>query len=95
MKKNRGKMYLIFQVNYGQSSGYIDINQYLQWNTTNSVRFLVWNWGGGYTYGFELWHGGTRIDYTKEGIVGVWGARENDQTRTNQWVYDRINYISF
>ena len=88
-------MYLIFQVNYGQSSGYIDINQYLQWNTTNSVRFLVWNWGGGYTYGFELWHGGTRTFYNVQGQAGVSGAYGNDQSKQNQWVYDHFEYIYF
>jgi len=88
-------MYLIFQVSYGQSSGYIDINSYLQWNTTNSVRFLVWNWSGGYTWGFELWHDDTRTFYDVQGQAGVVGANNNDQTRINQWVYDHIEYISF
>ena len=34
--------------------------------------FLVRNWSGGYTYGFELWHGGTRTFYDVQGQAGVW-----------------------
>ena len=48
-----------------------------------------------YTYGFELWHGGTRTFYNVQGQAGVAGAYGNDQSKTNHWVYDHFEYIYF
>ena len=83
---------LVLEVPYGQE-GSIDITPYLD-PGYNTVRFLVYNYEDGYTWGFELLQNGSTYWSSTAGIVGVVGAFGNDQSHTNKWVFDEILAIT-
>jgi len=66
---------------YGYDSGFVDVTSYFTSNNKNVIRFVCYNNGGGYTWGFEVKCGGVVMYSSIEGIVGVKGAFNNDQTQ--------------
>ncbi|CAF4692284.1 unnamed protein product [Rotaria sp. Silwood1] len=78
----------VIALNYSQSSSYINVTAYLNIGM-NSFTFTEFNYGGGYTWGFEIRKNNDTIFNDEAGTTGVIGANDNDSSKTNQYVYNR------
>lgn len=83
----------ITTVGYNGDSGYIDVTDYLN-DASNSITFKMFNYYGGYTWGFEIKRDNQIIFREVAGQAGVSGANGGDTTATNQYVYDKTININ-
>jgi hypothetical protein len=73
---------------YGQDTGYYDITNYIS-NGENTLKFQMYNYGQGYTWGFQIKRGDSVVFNQSAGTAGVSGANNNDQNSTYRYVYDK------
>jgi hypothetical protein len=83
----------ITTVGYLGDSGWIDVNSYFSPETQNRIRFTLENKGTGYHWGFAIKKNNFVVWQDEQGAFSQ-GANNNDQSRPNQIVYDKILLIS-
>jgi hypothetical protein len=77
-----------FIINLKQDTGYYDITNYIS-SGDNTLKFQMYNYGQGYTWGFQIKRGDSVVFNQLEGTAGVSGANNNDQNSTYRYVYDK------
>lgn len=82
----------ITNVGYLGDSGWIDVTSYFSLGIQNRVRFTLENKGTGYHWGFAIKRNNFVIWQDEQGGFSQ-GARNNDQSRPNQIVYDKTLLI--
>lgn len=82
------------EVGFNGDSGYLDVTDTVRSTLgATTFRFMTYNNQEGYTWGYEILRtppGSGSIVFWKDeqGTVAQWGANDNDQSHTFQWVYD-------
>lgn len=71
-----------------QDTGYYDITDRIS-SGENTIKLQMYNYGGGYTWGFEIKKGDIVVFDSLEGRANYYGANNNDQNSTYRYVYDK------
>ena len=77
----------------GSDSNFIDVTNYTQ-NGLNNFTFLTYNNGSEYTWGFQIIKNGEIVFDDMEGLVGTVYANNSDQSKQNQYVYNKTVSIN-
>lgn len=77
----------------GQDSGFIDVTSYIV-NGVNKFNFLTYNGDTGYCWGFQIKKNNVIVFTDVAGQQGVYGANNNDFSKTNQYVYNQTISIN-
>ncbi|MBC7475875.1 MAG: S8/S53 family peptidase [Candidatus Sericytochromatia bacterium] len=74
---------------YSQDTGYIDVTSMISAGN-NNFTFKTYNYSGGYTWGFQVKKDNNIVFNDISGSAGSYGANNNDQTKSYQYVYNHI-----